>query len=174
MRPPAMSPRPDCGPRRPARKSSSGEGVAMPSEEETLRHLITLHDNQMGRLKEYDAYYEGEQPLSYMHPELIQQLEGQVRQVVINWPQLIVDSVEERLNIEGFRKPDQPSGDRTLWEIWEDNDMDAGSQRAHVEALALSHSYVTVGSPEDEGDAPVICDESALDMIATSDPRTRE
>jgi len=68
---------------------------------------MTLHDRQIARLREYDAYYEGEQPLSYMHPELIQQLEGQVRQVVINWPQLIVDSVEERLNIEGFRRPDQ-------------------------------------------------------------------
>src|SRR5258707_3340039 len=146
----------------------------MATEEDTLRQLIALHDQQINRLKEYKGYYEGEQPLSYMQPELVQKLEGQVRQVVINWPQLIVDSVEERLNIEGFRRPDQPSGDKTLWEIWEDNDMDAGSQRAHVESLALSRSYVTVGSPDSRDDAPVICDESALDMIAISNPKTRE
>jgi hypothetical protein len=146
----------------------------MPTPEEWLTRLIRLHDSQLDMLRRMDAYYEGTQPLSYMHPELIQQLEGQVRQVVINWPQLVVDSVEERLNIEGFRRPDEPSGDDQLWDVWEANDMDEGSQRAHVEALALGRSYVTVGTPDAPEDPPVITDESALDMIATTDPKTRE
>jgi len=146
----------------------------MATEDDTLKALIQLHDQQLSQLREWDDYYEGEQPLSYMHPELIQALEGQVRQVVINWPQMVVDAIEERLDIEGFRRPDQASGDDTLWEIWQDNDMDSGSQRAHVEALALGRSYATVGAPDAPGDAPVITDESALDMIATADPRTRQ
>lgn len=146
----------------------------MATEDETLRKLITLHDQQLADLRKWDAYYEGEQPLSYMHPELIQQLEGQVRQVVINWPQMVVDALEERLDIEGFRRPDQASGDDQLWEIWQDNDMDSGSQRAHVEALSMGRAYVTIGAPDSPGDAPVITDESALDMIATTDPRTRQ
>jgi hypothetical protein len=146
----------------------------MAREDDTLRALIGLHDQQLQTLRELDAYYEGEQPLSYMHPELVQQLEGQVRQVVINWPQMVVDALEERLDIEGFRRPDQASGDQQLWEIWQDNDMDSGSQRAHVEALALGRSYVTVGAPDSADEAPVITDESALDMIATTNPRTRE
>lgn len=33
-----------------------------------------------------DACYEGEQSLSYMHPELLRRLDTRVRQVVINWP----------------------------------------------------------------------------------------
>lgn len=146
----------------------------MATPEAMLHRLINLHNQQLARLREWDDYYEGEQPLSYMHPELINQLDGQVRQVVINWPQMIVDSLEERLDIEGFRRPEQASGDQTLWDIWEDNDMDAGSQRAHVEALALGRSYVTIGSPDAPGDAPVITDESALDVIAIVDPRTRK
>jgi hypothetical protein len=146
----------------------------MAAEDDTLRALIQLHDQQLERLREFDAYYEGEQPLSYMHPELVQQLEGQVRQVVINWPQMVVDALEERLDIEGFRRPDQAEGDTQLWEIWQDNDMDSGSQRAHVEALALGRSYVTVGAPDASDDAPIITDESALDMIAVTDPRTRQ
>lgn len=144
----------------------------MATEDDTLKALIQLHDKQLQTLREHDAYYEGEQPLSYMHPELIQQLEGQVRQVVINWPQMVVDALEERLDIEGFRRPGQASGDDQLAEIWQANDMDAGSQRAHVEALSLGRSYVTVGAPDADGDPPVITDESALDMIATRDPRT--
>lgn len=146
----------------------------MPSDEEWLTRLIRLHDAELPNLRRLDSYYEGTQPLSYMHPELVAQLEGQVRQVVINWPQLVVDAVEERLNIEGFCRPDQASGDDDLWNIWEANDMDSGSQQVHVEALALSRSYVTVGTPDDKGDPPVICDESALDMIHVTDPRTRE
>lgn len=146
----------------------------MTAEEDQLKKLITAHDRQLGQLKIWDAYYEGEQPLSYMHPELIQQLEGQVRQVVINWPQMVVDALEERLDIEGFRRPDQASGDDTLWQIWQASDMDAGSQRAHVEALALGRSYVTVGAGDAPDDPPIITDETALDMYATTDPRTRK
>jgi len=146
----------------------------MPTPEEWLARLIYLHDSELQELRRLDAHYEGEQPLSYMHPELIQQLEGQVRQVVLFWPQLVVDSVAERLKLEGFRRPDQVSGDDRLWEIWEANDMDAGAARAHVEALVLGRSYVTVGAPDVPGDPPVITDESALDVIATTDPRTRE
>jgi hypothetical protein len=145
----------------------------MASELDTLKALIQMHDRQLEKLRLYNSYYEGEQPLSYMHPELIQQLEGQVRQVVINWPQMVVDAIEERLDIEGFRRPEEASGDKDLWEIWQDNDMDSGSQRAHVEALALGRSYVTVGSPDVKGDAPVITDESPMDMIAVTDPKTR-
>ena len=146
----------------------------MANPDDVLRELIGLHDSELSQLRELDAYYEGEQPLSYMHPELIQALEGQIRQVVINWPQMVVDAIEERLDIEGFRRPDTASGDAQIWEIWEANDMDAGSQRTHVEALSLGRAYVTVGSPDDPEDAPIITDESALDMIAVADPRTRE
>lgn len=146
----------------------------MATEEETLRKLISLHDKQLSQLKVWDAYYEGEQPLSYMHPELIQQLEGQVRQVIINWPQMIVDALEERLDIEGFRRPDQFSGDDDLWEVWQASDMDAGSQRAHIEALSLGRAYVTIGAGDSSDDPPIIVDETALDMFATTDPRTRK
>ncbi|XVV00758.1 hypothetical protein ACQPW3_25420 [Actinosynnema sp. CA-248983] len=48
-----------------------------------------MHNAQFPELKLLDAYYEGEQPLSYMHPELIRRLDGRVRQVVIDWPQLV-------------------------------------------------------------------------------------
>lgn len=146
----------------------------MANPDDMLKQLIGLHDSQLSQLRELDAYYEGEQPLSYMHPELVQALEGQIRQVVINWPQMVVDAVEERLDIEGFRRPDMASGDSQIWELWEANDMDAGSQRTHVEALALGRSYVTAGSPDSPDDPPILTDESALDMIAVADPRTRE
>jgi len=41
----------------------------MAAEDDTLHQLHhRAMTSRWGRLKEYDAYYEGEQPLSYMHP----------------------------------------------------------------------------------------------------------
>ena len=53
------------------------------SEMEWLKHLIKCHDKELKELRRLDEYYEGEQPLSYMAPELIQELDERVRQVVI-------------------------------------------------------------------------------------------
>lgn len=52
--------------------------------------LARLHNAQISELELPDSYYEDEQSLSYMHPELIRRLNGRVRQVMINWPQLVV------------------------------------------------------------------------------------
>jgi hypothetical protein len=39
-------------------------------------------------------------------------------QEFINWPRVVADALEERLDIEGFRSPDQVSGDDELWSAW--------------------------------------------------------
>uniref|UniRef100_UPI0004CDCD96 phage portal protein n=1 Tax=Streptomyces sp. NRRL S-1896 TaxID=1463893 RepID=UPI0004CDCD96 len=87
------------------------------SELQWLTHLIRCHDRELPELKELNSYYEGKQPLSYMAPELEHELDDRVRQVVINWPRLVVDSIEERLDVEGFRFPGQPAADEDLWRI---------------------------------------------------------
>ena len=112
------------------------------SEMEWLKHLIKCHDKELKDLRRLDEYYEGEQPLSYMAPELIQELDERVRQVVIEWPRLVVDSVEERLDVEGFRFGRQADADAELWRIWQANDLDEQSQQAHVDALVMKRSYV--------------------------------
>ena len=93
----------------------------MSREMDLLHRLISLHDKQLTGLKAWDAYYEGEQPLSYMHPELLARLEGQVRQVVINWPQMLTDAITERRRLDWFRCPsDAPKGtDELLWQMWQ-------------------------------------------------------
>jgi hypothetical protein len=156
-----------------------------------LKHLISCHDKEMPALKRLNSYYEGTQPLSYMAPELQQELQETVRQVVINWPRLVVDSLEERLDVEGFRFPKEPDSDAELWRIWQANDMDEQSQQGHLDALVMGRAYVVIGTREDDGDdedggggegdpesatdadTPLITVESPLDMFAEFDPRTR-
>ncbi|MEV4246974.1 phage portal protein [Streptosporangium canum] len=143
------------------------------SEMEWLKYLIKCHDKELPDLRKWDAYYEGEQPLSYMAPELIQELDERVRQVVIEWPRLVVDSVEERLDVEGFRYGKQADADAELWRIWQANDMDEQSQQGHLDALVMSRSYAIVGANEDDTTTPIITVESALNVYAERDPRTR-
>jgi Phage portal protein, SPP1 Gp6-like len=92
-----------------------------------------------------DAYYEGEQSLSDMHPELLRRLDTRVRQVVINWPQLVVDSLDERLDVTGFRLSGEQEADRELWEIWQANRLGLYSEQAHIDALALGRAFAIVG-----------------------------
>lgn len=143
------------------------------TEQEWLTHLIDCHDKELGELKKLDAYYEGKQPLSYMHPELQRELDQHVRQVVINWPRLVVDSIEERLDVEGFRLPGEATANEELWRIWQANDLDEQSQQGHLDALVMRRAYVVVGSNERDPGTPIVTVESALDMFAEHDPRTR-
>lgn len=122
-------------------------------------------------LDKWSRYYEGTQPLEYMAPELVRELDGRIRQVIVNWPRLVVDSLEERLDVEGFQI-EQKVQDR-LWDYWQANNLDEASQQAHVDALVHRRAYVIVGSG-DAGGPPVITVESAQQVYAERDPKTRK
>lgn len=139
-----------------------------------LQRLAQAHDRQMTQLQLWDAYYEGRQPLSYMAPELLMEVDDRLRQVVVFWPQLVVDALDERLDIDGFRLGGAESADRDLWDnIWQPAGLDEESQLAHVDALAMSRAYVIVGAGDSPGDPPVVTAESPLQVYAELDPRTR-
>jgi hypothetical protein len=144
------------------------------TELEWLTHLIQCHDRDKPDLKLMDSYYEGEQPLSYLAPELQAEMDERIRQVVINWPQLVVDSLEERLDVEGFRFPEEAQADAELWRIWQANRLDSQSHQGHLDSFIQRRSYVIVGAREDDPDTPLVTVESALDVYAEHDPRTGE
>lgn len=158
-------------------------GLVDRSDQDWLRYLTSQHDQAKPELVSMDAYYEGLQPLSYMAPELLAELSDRIRQVVINWPRLVVDSQEERLDVEGFRLAGEAEADTRLWEWWQANDLDEESQLGHLDALIMKRAYVIVGSrtgpdadTDDDGDedSPLITVESPLEVFAERDPRTRE
>lgn len=144
------------------------------TELEWLKHLIDCHDREKGELRLLDSYYEGEQPLSYLAPELQAEMDERIRSVVVNWPQLVADSIEERLDVEGFRFPEEAESDKELWRIWQANRLDAKSHQGHLDALVMRRSYVIVGAREGDDVTPLITLESALDVFAEHDPRTGE
>ena len=131
------------------------------------------------RFEVLDAYYQGAQRLEQLGlavpPELRRFL------VIVNWPGIAVDSLEERIDLEGFRLPGQDDADDELWDIWQANDLDEESQLAHLDALVFSRSFVCVGSPDPDnmsplssGDVPLVTVESPKEMAVELNPRTRE
>lgn len=149
--------------------------MTLPTEyPDWLTFLSTRHDADIPVLKELDAYYEGRQPLSYMHPEILREVADRIRPVVLFWPQLLVDSVDERLDVTRFRLPKQDAGDDDLWRVWQANDLDEESQMGRVDALTMKRSYLCVGVNEADADTPLITVESPLEVFGYVDPRTRQ
>jgi hypothetical protein len=127
-----------------------------------------LADTQLDLL---DAYYEGQQRLEQLGLAIPPQLQRFV--VVVNWPQIAVDAVEERLDVEGFTWPDREDADEDLWRIWQANKLDEQAQQAHLDALVYGRSYVCVGTNEADKDTPLITVESPREVVTVRDPRTR-
>jgi hypothetical protein len=144
------------------------------NDEEWATYLSRCHDAELQELQELNNYYEGKQPLAYMHPELLKEIGDQIQQVVINWPQLVVDAVEERLDVEGFRYPGADEPDDDLWRIWQANGMDEKSQAAHVDALSMRRAFLIIGSNPKDATTPLVTAESPLQMHADYDPGTRQ
>lgn len=117
-----------------------------------------------------DDYFEGEQGLKYLAPEVRAQIGTRLVDLLINLPRYTTDVYENRLDVEGFRLPGADSGDKGLWTVWQHNDGDMLSQQAHRDSLALGRSYVLVGEGDD--DMPLITGQSAFDAIHEDDPRT--
>jgi len=149
--------------------------VTLSTEEHALINQLSLrHDAEIPELELYDRYYEGTQPLTYMQPEVLREVHPRVRTVIVFWPQLVIGSREERLDIEGFRLPDETADDDEMWRIWQANDMDEQASQAHIDALVMRRSYVCVGTNEADPDTPLITVESPLEVYADIDPRNRK
>jgi hypothetical protein len=115
-------------------------------------------------------YYEGTHRLEQLGLAIPEELKHFT--VCVNWPRVTVDAVEQRLDVTGFRMPGKDAADDSLWDIWQYNNMDERAGFAHVDALALARSYVTVSTNGEDREFPLITVESPNEMIAIRDPRT--
>jgi len=132
-----------------------------------FRMLFRLHDRQ-AQMQRYDDYYNGIQPLAFASEKFRAAFGGRFNAFASNFMALVVDGTRARLEVQGFRFND-PTGDKDLWAIWQENDLDAGSQIAHTEALIKGIAYSLV-EPNGTG-TPRITIEDPLDCIVEQDPK---
>ncbi len=138
-----------------------------------LKLLTSKLSNSRDDLLLLDDYYRGEQPLSFMSPAMVAEFGERVRALIFGWPQLVVDSIEERLDVEGFRLSDTGEADEELWRIWQANNADETSQMGILDSLIAGRSFAIVGSNPDDKATPRISIESAQQVAASWDPQTR-
>jgi hypothetical protein len=116
-------------------------------------------------------YMSGSQPLRFLHPEIESQVGDRLTSLAINWARVIVGSIEERLDVEGFRVGADSAADDELWDIWQYNDLDEWSQLGHVGAMSHGRALGLVWADEDE--QPRISVESATQMTLAYRPGSR-
>lgn len=137
-----------------------------------LTYLKPVLQKERAALQVLNNEYELQAQRLYMHPEIFREIGDRLEQVVIAWPQLVVDSVEERLDPLGFRLP-KGEPDDDLWRVWQANNLDEEAQLGRVDALVMKRSYLCVGTDEDDPDTPLVTVESPLEVYADIDPRDR-
>lgn len=129
--------------------------------------LVRQMSDERPKLQRWDDYYNAEQMLTNLGVAIPPELQG--LRTVLGWPRLAVDSLHERLDVEGFRYPDAVDADTEMWNIWQDSDLDSESDLAHLDALNLSRVFVITGT-RDTGE-PLITAESPWNMTAVSKRR---
>ena len=97
-----------------------------------------------------EAYYDGKHPLSFVTSKYRDQFGKMLQGVSDNWMALVIDAVEERMHVQGFRMTDQPEGDKDAWKIWQENSLDVDSEMLHSVALQTGSAYVMVGYGDNE------------------------
>lgn len=117
-----------------------------------------------------DRYYDGIQSLEQLGLAIPPELQRFT--VIVNWPRITVDSVEERLDIKGFRLPGSDTGDEELWRVWQANRMDEQFGLGTLDYLIYGRTYVCVGANEDDPSTPIMTVESPRYLITDRDSRT--
>lgn len=144
---------------------------AHPAELFAVRSLASLHDAMNGEYDRVDRYYTGDQPLRYMNAMTRNELSLRIGSpIIVNWPEVVVDSVARRLNVEGFRLGQGGEADDELWRIWTANQMDEESPLAHVDALVHGVAYLLVWGNDADPGTPTITLESAHQMVVDYAP----
>lgn len=137
--------------------------------------LATLNKRLEDRRPHIDRmwrYYDGEHSLAFASQKFLDAFGGMFSAFADNWCDLVVDAVEERLNVEGFRLGTDTAGDDEAWRIWQANGLDAESQLAHTEALVTGEAYATAWyGPDDR--LPVLTVEPSTNAIVDHDPANR-
>lgn len=117
------------------------------------------------------SYYEGQQRLEQIGIAVPPELRR--FETVVNWPRVVVDEVEHRLDIKALFLPGEEVASRGLREAWEANNLDSESPLLHKETMIFGRGFVTVGTNEDDATHPLITVEPPRQMVCLVEQRRR-
>lgn len=151
---------------------------AQQTVEITLEDAMDEFDAQQQGFSESAEYYDAttrDFSVGIATPVQLRKLTAQV-----GIPRLYIDSLADRLIVEGFRMGSDSNDE--LWSWFEANSLDTHARSAYIEAMVYGRAYITVSVPSQEDalnplidpEMPMIRLESPLSLYAKIDPRTRQ
>ncbi|WP_256725370.1 phage portal protein [Streptomyces sp. IMTB 2501] len=150
------------------------EGVMSPpsTPQMWMDYLASKLASRSGNYKRFGEYYDGKhQKMLFAQSKYRTEFAHIFERWNDNFCGLIIDSVNERMFIDGFRLSEEPTEDTIAREIWQRNRLDSESNAAHLDAMIQGAAYAVVWA-DDEGKA-VISIESAEHMVVQYKPGSR-
>ena len=116
-------------------------------------------------IKTYNDYYENNPPMPWLSSRASKNYSELLRESRTNWAGLVIDVVNDRLMVEGFRSGDEDLDDRLWNELWQPNNLDMYSTMMSLDALIFGVSY-SLSWPDDSLPGGVsVTGESPMEMI---------
>lgn len=91
--------------------------------------------------------------------------------VVVNWPRVVVDTIEHRQNVRALILPGEDTADPQLQSIWDANNLSAHVKMFNRDRLIYGRAFMSVGTNEKNPNLPLIRVESPREMAAIVDVR---
>lgn len=143
---------------------------------EWINYMSGELGSQRSKMKPYrDAYDATDQPINYAQEKFREIFGDMFFGWRDNFCSLIVDSISERLIVQGFRmtqdQKEKELYDKDAQEIWQRSYLDADSNAAHIDALVQGSSFL-INWVDDDG-KQIIVPESAHDVVVKYYPGSR-
>lgn len=116
--------------------------------------------------------YRGEFKLQFASEDFSEFHADRYKNFADNWCGIVADAPHERLEPIGIRLKGEKDGDGSLWDTWLENDADALSDLAFLDAIIAKRAFALVWGTED--DEARITWEHPSQAIVSYDPETRE
>jgi hypothetical protein len=98
------------------------------------------------------SYYLGQQRLQQLGMAIPPNMRRFL--VIVNWPRVVVDTIERRQNVRSLVLPGRETDDKRLRAIWDGNNMDADLTMFNLDTLIYGRGFLSVGANEDDRRIP--------------------
>ena len=144
--------------------------VAPGTPEWWLERLLARLAKQMSYCQDHWRYYEGDQPLAFASKKFNEAYGTRYNDLPANFMPLVIEAEKERLVVQGFRFGSAVPTDKSVWGIWQDNNLDSESMLAHEIVLAKGSAYTMV---EQYDGKPLITVEDPAQVTLETAPGNR-
>jgi hypothetical protein len=140
-----------------------------PSEIDTINKLQLERDLTMADDERNLRYYRGAQRVEQLGMAIPPSMRRFL--VVVNWPRVVVDTIEHRQNVRSLVLPGQEEADPSLRAIWDASNLSAHLKMFNRDRMIFGRAFMSVGTNEKDKSLPLVRVESPQEMAALVDIR---